>query len=230
MECPYPSQDDLNFLAPTPPRSESGVSTCNTWDIGSPDMSIRSTTPLPYGMPQAYATSQSASMAYAGATNSREPVTVEFIDYSASSSGADDKPSKKSVTRNGNLRTTNMHQRRREQNRASQRAFRERKEKHVKGLQDQLESLQEKHQSLVQSYSQQANKVVELNERIGELTQEINVLRRPYNEAPASFANGCDGLPLPGEFGDISATDFLLTEADACYGENGNLGLNLGQL
>src|SRR5258708_33057856 len=45
------------------------------------------------------------------------------------------------------------HQRRRAQNRASQRAFRERKEKHVKGLEHQLEDLHEKHQDLLQSFN-----------------------------------------------------------------------------
>jgi len=71
----------------------------------------------------------------------------------------------------------NMHLRRRAQNRASQRAFRERKEKHVKGLEHQLEDLHEKHQDLLQSYTRQADEVSKLNNRISELTAELNALR-----------------------------------------------------
>ncbi len=44
-------------------------------------------------------------------------------------------------------------QRRRAQNRASQRAFRERKEKHVQQLEHQLEDLESKHQTLANSYT-----------------------------------------------------------------------------
>jgi predicted nuclease with TOPRIM domain len=68
-------------------------------------------------------------------------------------------------------------QRRRAQNRASQRAFRERKEKHVKGLENQLEDLHEKHQDLLQSFSRQAGEVSRLNSRISELNAELNALR-----------------------------------------------------
>jgi len=71
----------------------------------------------------------------------------------------------------------NMHLRRRAQNRASQRAFRERKEKHVKGLERQLEDLHEKHQDLLQSYTRQADEVSKLNGRISELTAELTALR-----------------------------------------------------
>ncbi|GAD95284.1 predicted protein [Paecilomyces variotii No. 5] len=72
---------------------------------------------------------------------------------------------------------TNMHLRRRAQNRASQRAFRERKEKHVKGLEHQLRDLHEKHQSLLHSYSRQADEVRRLNERIKSLSVELDILR-----------------------------------------------------
>lgn len=68
-------------------------------------------------------------------------------------------------------------QRRRAQNRASQRAFRERKEKHLKGLEHQLEDLHEKHQDLLQSYTRQADEVTKLNNRIAELTAELGTLR-----------------------------------------------------
>ncbi|KAI9842909.1 MAG: hypothetical protein M1837_006741 [Sclerophora amabilis] len=46
-----------------------------------------------------------------------------------------------------------IHSRRRAQNRASQRAFRDRKEKHVKDLENRLRELEDKHQTLEQSYT-----------------------------------------------------------------------------
>ncbi|KAJ9293141.1 transcriptional regulator family: bZIP [Paecilomyces variotii] len=94
---------------------------------------------------------------------------------------------------------TNMHlQRRRAQNRASQRAFRERKEKHVKGLENQLRDLHEKHQALINSYSRQADEVRRLNERIKSLLVELDILRT--NEASLSeslFPDKYDVFPYP---------------------------------
>lgn len=72
-------------------------------------------------------------------------------------------------------------QRRRAQNRASQRAFRERKEKHVKGLEHQLEELHEKHQDLLQSYTKQADEVSRLKARIVQLSAELSVVRHCQN-------------------------------------------------
>ncbi|OQU94106.1 hypothetical protein CLAIMM_00517 isoform 1 [Cladophialophora immunda] len=63
--------------------------------------------------------------------------------------------------------------RRRAQNRASQRAFRERKEKHLKSLKSTLENLGEKHQRLLDSYSQQAQIVTKLEGRIAYLHAQI---------------------------------------------------------
>lgn len=77
----------------------------------------------------------------------------------------------------------NREQRRRAQNRASQRAFRERKEKHVKGLEHQLEDLHEKHQDLLQSYTRQADEVSKLNGRISELTSELSSLRSGQDQS-----------------------------------------------
>jgi AP-1-like transcription factor len=75
------------------------------------------------------------------------------------------------------ITTLTSTQRRRAQNRASQRAFRERKEKHVKGLEHQLEDLHEKHQDLLQSYTRQADEVTKLNDRIAELNAELQALQ-----------------------------------------------------
>jgi superoxide dismutase len=70
--------------------------------------------------------------------------------------------------------------RRREQNRAAQRAFRERRAKYVKDLEHQLMEIQER-------YSRKEDEVTKLIIRIKELTMEINLLR---NTNPGFFHNG----------------------------------------
>ncbi|OCT50417.1 hypothetical protein CLCR_07239 [Cladophialophora carrionii] len=67
--------------------------------------------------------------------------------------------------------------RRRAQNRASQRAFRERKERHVKGLETQLELLNEKHQDLLCSYNKQSDIMMKLNGKIEQLTTDLRALK-----------------------------------------------------
>ncbi|OAP61428.1 hypothetical protein AYL99_03631 [Fonsecaea erecta] len=78
--------------------------------------------------------------------------------------------------------------RRRAQNRASQRAFRERKEKHVKALECQLETLNEKHQDLLCSYNKQSDSIVRLNRKIAQLQADLEALRftAAMTEPPAS--------------------------------------------
>jgi len=63
--------------------------------------------------------------------------------------------------------------RRRAQNRASQRAFRERKDRHVRSLKANLEALSDKHSRLLESYSQQSAAVLKLKSRIAELQIQI---------------------------------------------------------
>ena len=62
-------------------------------------------------------------------------------------------------------------------NRASQRTFRERKEKHVKDLERQLEELYGKHQNLLSSYDKQTNEVLKLRDTIEALTAELSKVR-----------------------------------------------------
>ena len=69
-------------------------------------------------------------------------------------------------------------QRRRAQNRASQRAFRERKEKHAQDLQRQLEELEKKHKELLDSHS-------ELDDLNKKLVAEIDNLRRRCALSPS---------------------------------------------
>ncbi len=108
---------------------------------------------------------------------------------------------------------TNIKQRRRAQNRASQRALRERKEKHVKGLEHQLEDLHEKHQDLLQSYTRQADEVGKLNNRIAELNAELNALRTCQDQ---SFSE----MLMPDKFDKFdafSAHDMLYNGPDAYF-------------
>jgi hypothetical protein len=67
-------------------------------------------------------------------------------------------------------------QRRRAQNRASQRAFRERKERHVRNLKATLEGIGDKHRKLLETYSQQSEAVTKLKNRIAELNAQIAAL------------------------------------------------------
>ncbi|KAJ9609758.1 hypothetical protein H2200_006086 [Cladophialophora chaetospira] len=68
-------------------------------------------------------------------------------------------------------------ERRREQNRSSQRAYRERKERHQKELEGQISQWQQKHQMLSRSYSQQTEEVARLKSQIDQLNGEISNLQ-----------------------------------------------------
>ncbi|EEH09440.1 predicted protein [Histoplasma capsulatum G186AR] len=99
-------------------------------------------------------------------------IPVEYIG-STSLDGHDGRRSKSKDKE----KVSSMHLRRRAQNRASQRAFRERKERHLKGLESKLQDLHSKHQNLLQSYHQQTEEVQQLNIRIQQLTAELDLLR-----------------------------------------------------
>ncbi|MCJ1476972.1 hypothetical protein MMC13_005642 [Lambiella insularis] len=71
---------------------------------------------------------------------------------------------------------SSMHMRRRAQNRASQRAFRERKEKHAQDLQRQLDELDSKHQELLNSYGKLDTTNTHLTTELDELRHKITVL------------------------------------------------------
>lgn len=75
-------------------------------------------------------------------------------------------------------------QRRRVQNRASQRAFRERKEKRIKTLEAQLSSLEEEHSKLLHHHDEQRRMLDRMKGYVQELTEEIEILRcsRPIDQ------------------------------------------------
>ncbi|KAK5078211.1 hypothetical protein LTR64_003382 [Lithohypha guttulata] len=106
-----------------------------------------------------------------------------------------------------------MGSRRRAQNRASQRAFRERKEKHVKGLEYQLEDLHEKHQDLLQSYSKQVDEVSRLNARVADLAAELNTIRRCQDSSTRKVTTSSTF----DDFDAFSSTAMIYSAIDAYY-------------
>ena len=72
---------------------------------------------------------------------------------------------------------SNMRIRRRAQNRASQRAFRERKEKHVQHLEHELEQLENKHQHLAKSYTDLDSDYANLKNEVAQLRSELTSIR-----------------------------------------------------
>ena len=109
-------------------------------------------------------------------------------------------------------------QRRRAQNRASQRAFRERKERHVKGLEHQLEDLHDKHQDLLQSYSRKADEVAKLNARIAELNSEIEALQTSPDLSFSDFLT-------PDKFDAVPGSDMYYSGPE-CYFDKTAVDLN----
>jgi AP-1-like factor len=71
------------------------------------------------------------------------------------------------------------HQRRRAQNRASQRAFRHRKDKRMKEIGEQLADLQERHNELTQSYDT-------LQLEYSAIKEEMETFRRKYESSSIS--------------------------------------------
>jgi bZIP transcription factor len=79
-------------------------------------------------------------------------------------------------------------QRRRAQNRASQRAFRERKERHVKNLEQQLEDLHQQYEGVLRAYDEQREEIFNLKAELRELHSENETSQGPRN-SPLEFAS-----------------------------------------
>ena len=75
------------------------------------------------------------------------------------------------------LTTLPLLQRRRAQNRASQRAFRERKEKHVQHLEHELEELENKHRTLEKSYTDLDSTHAQLKQEVKQLRSELESVK-----------------------------------------------------
>lgn len=98
------------------------------------------------------------------------------------------------------LPLANILQRRRAQNRASQRAFRERKEKHVQHLERELEELETKYRNLSRSYT-------DLDSTHSKLKQEVDQLRDALKSSRQGSANSEPLQPPGNNFFDPFATD-----------------------
>jgi uncharacterized coiled-coil protein SlyX len=99
-------------------------------------------------------------------------------------------PSRKQSTSSRATNESNAakEERRREQNRASQRAYRDRKEKQLKALEVQIAQWQAKHQGLCSSYTKQTSEVRRLKAQIEELTNKIiTVQTKLLAQSPSEF-------------------------------------------
>ncbi|KAL8932362.1 MAG: hypothetical protein Q9211_006360 [Gyalolechia sp. 1 TL-2023] len=125
--------------------------------------------------------------------------SVEFTDFTTSL--YEDRRRRKSTTLQDKQAISNMRIRRRAQNRASQRAFRERKEKHVQHLEHELESLEAKHSELEKSHSN-------LDEANHRLRQEVETLRSEIKTLK-TFGDGGSllGSPVSHEYDPFNQFD-----------------------
>ncbi|KAI9767795.1 MAG: hypothetical protein M1840_005476 [Geoglossum simile] len=106
-----------------------------------------------------------------------------------------------------------IHSRRRAQNRASQRAFRDRKEKHVKELERRFEELEGKHKALEQSYSELSVSQESLRKEIEELEAENELLRRAGSVSSGSFRSMLEAQ----DFENVSLDGSLVYSGPAFY-------------
>ena len=90
-----------------------------------------------------------------------------------------------------NLDGANIRQRRRAQNRASQRAFRERKRSHTEDLQQQLDKLHESHQFLQETYQQNVDELSSMKAYVDDLNFEITMLQMKPG-AQQGYFNGAE--------------------------------------
>ncbi|KAI9784589.1 MAG: hypothetical protein M1839_001811 [Geoglossum umbratile] len=109
-----------------------------------------------------------------------------------------------------------IHSRRRAQNRASQRAFRDRKEKHVKELERRFEELDGKHKALQQSYSEMNVSQEALRKEIEELEAENELLRRT-GSGSSSSCGSFRGMLETQDFENVSLDGSLVYSGPAFY-------------
>ncbi|KAI9680319.1 MAG: hypothetical protein M1829_001205 [Trizodia sp. TS-e1964] len=124
------------------------------------------------------------------------------IDDEALLDGGDRRRRRGSRDKDG---ASHTHSRRRAQNRASQRAFRERKEKHVKDLEQRLSELEEKHKNLAQSYAKlsMANEKLKLDNE--KLSNENDALRASSGICRVELDSSADAEADDNESDEIGA-------------------------
>lgn len=103
--------------------------------------------------------------------------SIEFTDLTRPQ--LEDRRRRRSNTNNTQDKETvsNMRIRRRAQNRASQRAFRERKEKHVQHLEAELSELENKHRTLAKSYTDLDSTHALLKREVKQLKSELDSVK-----------------------------------------------------
>ncbi|KAL8765493.1 MAG: hypothetical protein Q9209_007464 [Squamulea sp. 1 TL-2023] len=101
--------------------------------------------------------------------------SVEFTDLT--NPVYEDRRRRKSTTNQDKQAISNMGIRRRAQNRASQRAFRERKEKHVQHLETELSNLESKFRDLKSSHTTLGETNEALKAEVEQLREEIKTMR-----------------------------------------------------
>ncbi|EXJ86252.1 hypothetical protein A1O1_06622 [Capronia coronata CBS 617.96] len=120
---------------------------------------------------------QRAADLYATLDHSFDSISSSSSDASYTSSPAQRVSSASTVVAQVKSSIPDKLERRREQNRSSQRAYRERKERHQKELEGQIADWHQKHKQLSQSYSQQSKEVTRLKMQIEQLNDEISQLQ-----------------------------------------------------
>ncbi|KAL8924670.1 MAG: hypothetical protein Q9172_002572 [Xanthocarpia lactea] len=106
--------------------------------------------------------------------------SVEFTDLTNPT--YEDRRRKESTTNQSKQAISNMGIRRRAQNRASQRAFRERKEKHVQHLETELSNLESKFHDLKTSHTALGETNEALKAEVEQLKEEIKTMRVLSND------------------------------------------------
>ena len=101
--------------------------------------------------------------------------SIEFTDLTRPQ--MEDHRRRRSTTNQDKETVSNMRIRRRAQNRASQRAFRERKEKHVQHLEAELSELESKHRSLAKSYTDLDSTHAHLKREVKQLQSELESVK-----------------------------------------------------
>ncbi|KAK0515933.1 hypothetical protein JMJ35_001967 [Cladonia borealis] len=101
--------------------------------------------------------------------------SIEFTDLTRPQ--MEDRRRRRSHTTQDKESISNMRIRRRAQNRASQRAFRERKEKHVQHLEHELEELESKHRTLEKSYTDLDSTHAQLKQEVKQLRSELESVK-----------------------------------------------------
>ncbi|KAL9006122.1 MAG: hypothetical protein Q9188_001142 [Gyalolechia gomerana] len=135
--------------------------------------------------------------------------SIDFTDLTAPV--YEDRRRKKSTTLQDKQAISNMRIRRRAQNRASQRAFRERKEKHVQHLEHELETLEAKHRELMKSHTNLGETNDKLKQEVESLRLEIRTLKT-FGDTGSLL-----GSPVSNEFDQFEQDGFLDSTNDFTF-------------